>query len=607
MSRRIVVRVGARGPRGRAAALAAGLAAALVLAPWAVSAQARAPIPGDRLTGSGAVKRTALTRADLTRGRSTAPVADAAFALPAGAAPPRDRFEGTLRLRDTARSGGFREIVDLEKVTSRRDSPWKHLPRFSVTLVQHGSSLIPTVRGLTYTGSRVYNLIVSPGRAWSEKGDGGMTRAALPFALVERNANCVSNGVLTFLFDRATTTNVRYQVTQETCAYRKNDMWGQVRASVRRFAVPNAGAIAADYAAEVADRLPTKPISALAADYPSAGIDLTRFGEGVTREHMTKYGVVAGGVNYTAGCGTRRGTYAFCDQMVLPSYSTAKSAFAGVTYMRLAQRYGRSVGRELLSRWIPETARARGVWNDVTLDNALDMATGNYAQEADEDGPELLRFFLAESYADRMAAALAFPRKAAPGTKWVYHTTDTFLATRAQNAILQSRQGRGAEIFAMLRDDVFKPLKLSRESWVSQRTGNSPRGAAWGGYGLMWTSDAIAKVAKLLNNDGGRIAGRQVLSPAVLAASMQRDPSDRGITTGGPAPFQYNNGFWALDFTPAAFPQYRCSFSVPFMSGYGGITVAMAPNGVTYYYVSDNNEWGWAGAINETAKIAPMC
>ncbi|MBB4661381.1 hypothetical protein [Conexibacter arvalis] len=609
MSRSTGMRPAARARRRAVAGLsttAAALAAGLALAATA----AAIPVPDDPLTGSGAVARTLLTRADLTSGASTAPVSDGAFALPAAAAPPRHDFEGTLTLENTATGGGFKEIVDTDSRTSRADSPWKHLPPFSVTLVQNGSHLIPTKRGLTYTGSPTYNLVVSPGRVWSESGDGGMTRAALPFALVERNANCVHNGVLTFLFDDATTTQARYQVTQETCRYQKNDMWGQLPVTVRRFAVPGAAAIEDAYATEVGDRLPTKPIAALATDHPSAGLDLSRFGGGISAAHMSAYGVVVNGVNYTGGCGTRYGTYAFCDQLLLPSYSTAKSAFAGTAFMRLAQLYGGSVANESIGRWVPETAGAAGTWSDVTLDNALDMATGNYAlagYESDENSLKMTAFLTAESYADKMAKALVFPRKATPGTKWIYHTSDTFLATRAQNAILRSHQGSGAEIFAMLRDDVFKPLKLAPETWESERTDNSPTGAAWGGYGLVWTTDAIAKVAKLHNNDGGRIAGAQVLSPTALAASMQRDPADRGLTTSGPTPFKYNNGFWALQFTPAAYPQYRCSFYVPFMSGYGGITVAMAPNGATYYYFSDNNEFAWAGAVNETAKIAPMC
>ena len=71
-------------------------------------------------------------------------------------------------------------------------------------------------------------------------------------------------------------------------------------------------------------------------------------------------------------------------------------------------------------------------------------------------------------------------------------------------------------------------------------------------------------------------------------------------------PFHYNNGFWAQDFSSADNPSYTSPFSVPFMSGYGGITVALMPNGSSYYVFSDNNEFAWRSVIVESNKLAPM-
>jgi hypothetical protein len=59
--------------------------------------------------------------------------------------------------------------------------------------------------------------------------------------------------------------------------------------------------------------------------------------------------------------------------------------------------------------------------------------------------------------------------------------------------------------------------------------------------------------------------------------------------------------------TTAEFPQYRCNFWVPFMSGYGGISVLLLPNGATYYIFSDGNEFIWYAAVHEINKIAPVC
>ncbi|MFD4510270.1 hypothetical protein [Streptomyces sp. NPDC058457] len=583
---------------------------ALTAAASTASADTVTPVSDDPLTGSGTVSRTLLTRTDLTSGTSSAPVNDSAFAVPSGAAAPSHTFEGTLTLSGTATGGGFRELTDTYNRTSSADSTWKHLPSVSVTFVQNGSHLIPTVRGLTYTGSGVWNLQTGAGRVWDETSDNGMTRASFPFSLVERNANCVHNGEMTFLFDGTSISQVRYQITQETCDYQKFDMWGQLSATYTQATVTGATALKNAYATEVADRLPTKPISALTTDYPDAGIDTSKFGSGVTAADMTGYGVYVNGVNYTSSCTTRYGSYAFCSDMLLPSYSTAKSAFTSVAAMRLQQLYGSSVASEPVKNWVSETSSSSGDWSNVTLDNTLDMATGNYTSsgyETDESGSTMSNFFAAESYSAKMSSALSFPHKTTPGSRWVYHTSDYFLAARVENNYLQSKAGSSADIYNLVRDDVYTPLHLSPDVLTTERTGNSASGSPFGGYGLFWTQDSIAKVAKLLNNDAGQINGTQVLNSSALASTMQQNSSDRGVTTSGSTAFKYNNGVWALQFTPSSYPQYNCSFYVPFMSGYGGITVAMAPNGATYYYFSDNDEFSWAAAVNETNKINPMC
>jgi hypothetical protein len=238
------------------------------------------------------------------------------------------------------------------------------------------------------------------------------------------------------------------------------------------------------------------------------------------------------------------------------------------------------------------------------------MATGNYrlaGYEADEGGSYMNTFFLAEPYPDKITAAFNFPNKKVPGQLWVYHSSDTFILARAMNNYLQTREGSSADIFNLVRDEVYTPLKLSAGTMTSERTDNAATGKPFGGYGLFWTQDDIAKVAVLLNNQNGMINGTQILNASMLDDAWQRNPNDRGVDTTGTPVFKYNNGFWAKNMTPSEFPQYTCSFWIPFMSGYGGITVAMAPNGATYYYFSDNGEYAWYDAINETNKLSPMC
>lgn len=574
-----------------------------IAAPAAATAS---PVPGDPLTGSGAVSRSLLTAAHLNGGSSTGTISNDAFALPANAKAPSNQFEGTLTLNAVGTSGGFSSLKDPYGYST--DTALRHLPPMGITLVQNGSHLIPATRGVQITGSPYWNLAVGPGRAWNETGDGSKTRASLPFALIERNANCVHNGVLTFLFDAGSTSNVRYQVTNETCEYFQFDMWGQLGSTYAPGPVANAEALKTAFAAEVGNRLPTRPITALATDYPGAGIDVAAFSSGITPAAMSTFGFFYGGFNYVGGCTTRQGAYPYCGQMLLPSYSTAKSAFAGMALMRMGQKFGGGVYGQTISANVPEAA-AKSAWNGVTWQNTLNMATGNYDSpdyEVDEAGSTMLAFFAAEPYAQKMSSALGFPRKAAPGSSWNYHSSDTFVATKAMNNYLQSREGSSRDIFTMVRDDVFARINLSPDAQTTLRTDNSPTGSAFGGYGLFWTQDDIAKVSKFLTVDNGAANGQQILNPSMLDDTMQRNPANRGVTTSGTTAFKYNNGFWAKEFTSADSPTITTPFHVPFMSGFGGISVALMPNGASYYAFSDNNEFAWTGTVLQAMKLAPM-
>ena len=200
--------------------------------------------------------------------------------------------------------------------------------------------------------------------------------------------------------------------------------------------------------------------------------------------------------------------------------------------MRLTQKYGSGVANLLIKDYLPESANSVGNWTGVTFNHALDMATGNYGQSGfmvDENSLSMsLNFLAVESYTTKITTALSYAHRSAPGTLWVYRTADTFLLTRAMQNYLRSRTDGMADIFHLVRDEVYAPLKLSAGAMTTLRTDNSSIGQSFGGYGLFFTSDDVAKLARLLNNEGGRIGGAQVLHPSLLADSLQKNPAGSG-------------------------------------------------------------------------------
>jgi len=608
--------------------LRAVLVLALLAAAAAVPAFSRvASVPGDPLKGSGNVARTLLTYSELfSNVKPIVPVDNGAFALPANASPPARSFEGRLEVSGSERNGKFEKLRDdFNYLGTRKDIDWNLLPKLGFEFVQNGSYLIPVRQGLVITGHPAWNYIVGPGRVWQEDGDEGYTRASFPFTLVERNQNCTHNGVMTFLFSDGPTkniSNVRFQITQETCLYFKFNMWGQLSATYRPYPVKDSERMKNAHAAEVSKRLPTKPFAELTTDFPTSHVDLAAFIKAFhAPEHITLYGLLVNGVNYTSKCQTRFGEYPFCENMRLPSYSTAKSAFAGVVMMRLGALYSPGVYQELIRDYLPEHVKG-GDWSRVTFANVLDMASGNYVSSAylaDENSRNEDAYIVPEEYEKKINAAFSlFPHEADPGTTWVYQSHATFIVTQAMNAYLQRKRDPTADIFELLRDDVLKPINFSQGSLTTLRTDNADKitaksGKPFGSHGLFYISDDVAKLAKFLNNDDGKIGNIQVLDPARLRDSLFRNPQHLGLPVPDPSMIEsgihrYQNGFWGTKMTRAAFSSdYRCEFWISRMGGYGGISIVLMPNGVSYYVFSDNDEFHWYDAVREANKLVPFC
>ncbi|GAB3011047.1 choice-of-anchor D domain-containing protein [Bowmanella dokdonensis] len=557
----------------------------------------------DCLGGSGNVSRSQLTYSQLTGTSSQALINYSHYGIPANGADPDNSFSGNLSL--TIVPGTLSEQgTSLAGAYTDPD----RLPPFSFSFVQYGTHLVPLERQIVATTHPSWEWILLPGRVWQENGDNGYSRVALPFALQEVNANCTHNGVMTFLFkDDGSVSRVAYQIAQETCEYFKFNLHGKLEASYTPAAISGATQLITDYVEEVAGRLPVKAISELASDYPGVGLLAANIGSDQTAGHLSAYGVLYQGTHYQGNCSTRQGDYPFCAVMALPSYSTAKSMVGGIGLMRLEQKYGGSQQDLKISDYVSECPASR--WGDVTLEHALDMATGNYDSAGDsvDEGAQATidEFFLVGSHAGKISHACDYPRKVSPGSSFVYHTSDTYILSRAMQQVVEANQGSQADYFRdMLVAEIYQPLGLSPLTWESKRTYDG-QAQVWGGYGLSLHGDDFLKVGAFLSLNSGQIGGQTMLDPTLLADALQQT-SNRGLTT-GTSSSRYQNGFWAYDLSAST--QVACANPtwVPYMSGFGGIGLVMLPNGMVYYYVSDNNEYGFTKTVKELNKISPVC
>lgn len=521
---------------------------------------------------------------------------------PLGDAPPRNYFEGHLVFADPGTVGRHEVLVDLFDLAEDPALEVGRLPPFEMQFIQIENTLIPVQRGPQRSEHPHWEFIVEPGAVWDEPGDGEYSRAAVPFSLQERNANCTHNGLLTFLYDSlGNVSRIAYQVTSETCHYLQIDLWGVLPATYWRGTVKDGQAITRAHREQLASRLPVEPISELAVDYP--GIDPSAFLNHEPAE-VTTYGFVVDGVHYSGGCETRYGPHPFCAVVDLPSYSLAKSVFAGTLFMWLVQQEPEA--SELsVSEYVPECRDQR--WSGVTLGHLIDMASGVFEStedQVDEFYAYTTDFINADTHDKKIAASCElFDRRAEPGTTFVYHSTATYIAGTLMNAYIREK-GLARDIHRdVLVEQIMQPLGLSPLTRASKRTYDTVA-QPFTGYGLTFLPDDIARFALFMMESGGVVGGEQVLSRSELNAALQRAPEDPGLEP-VPGSVRYNNGLWALNVQP--FADCGAPAWVPYMSGYGGISVALIPNGTVYYVFSDGGNFAWAKAAAESNKINNFC
>jgi CubicO group peptidase (beta-lactamase class C family) len=509
--------------------------------------------------------------------------------------------QGRTRISMRPEMSALVNIVTGEKIRDGRQT----MPNISFDWVQNeAGEVIPSIRHLVVSDSAYWDYILGVGEIWPATTGEEIRRVSMPFTLVEKNQNCTHNGVL--VFDSASSEGYFYfQISSETCAYFKADFWGRGDVTNKVLIDADLENSMTEYVIEKKHRVRTKPIAMIAQQANDIRPEMLALPSGISPNDMTAYGVLLDDVHYVSDCQTRAGNYPFCDQMVLPSYSTAKSLFAAATMFYLEREYG-DVFSQPIGKWIKQCAGDD--WDDVTFSNLLDMSTGHYGSvkySADEASTEKLAFFTAKTNEQRLAFACGhFSRKSKPGKIFVYHTSDTYLLGAGLSAYVKEKLGKKADLFSdVLYEKIFKPLGLSQVSAQSRRTSDL-NGQPYVGYGLFFTRDDLVRLSRFVSQQAQVDINASILAQDPLQVALQQKPQNPGLTTDY-SHIRYQHGFWARKVTNKLVckkPQW-----IPFMSGYGGITVALLAKSSVYYYVSDSFHFDWSEAIPELQELNLIC
>jgi CubicO group peptidase (beta-lactamase class C family) len=472
-------------------------------------------------------------------------------------------------------------------------------PGVTVGFFSEDGYLVPIVRDLMQPRNRenFWLIQVEPGRVWSEPGDKGFSRASFPFMLTGDVEGDAYNGLATFLYDGSSVSRLRYQVVQQSSPYFIQTWFvamGHVPLEFHPGEIPDRDRIAGEFRQELADRAPRSDWSELEAEYDPAWF--ADFDSSIDPARVTTSGLIIDGTVYARPSRTPYGDFPYPDEMRHGVWSVTKSALALVAMLRMAQKYGDEIFEYKISDYLEVTAGHNG-WDEVTFGDALNMATGIGGGSGKVDPNNIRDGYIVGDEAsfnawylapgkDKMLAE-AFKRPSYPwgsGVHARYCDRETFTLSAAMDSLLKSREGGDADLWRMLTEEVYRPIGIQHMSSKFTQEPDGSRGIPFLGWALFMTVDDIAKISILLQN-GGRHEGRQILSPTKLAEALYQT-GIRGLPTGASNEFgdhSYHMALWHTPFTTES----GFAASVPEMHGWGGMLVALMPNGITGYRIGN--------------------
>jgi CubicO group peptidase (beta-lactamase class C family) len=551
---------------------------ALILALCAVSAAQSADGPGH------------LDSKDLLSAAQPGGVIDnRAFVPGSSAQPAHSPFDGGLVLSETLMRTTPSDLKF--RAIHGRDPRW--FPAVRLSFVTVDGDLVPSTQnvirsGFAAGGRSYWDIIVQPGRTWSEPADGGWSRAAFPFALVNSLEGESHNGLATFLYRGREVSALRFQVVQQTLPGNVAAIFtaaGSAPARAEPGNVPGAADIASRYRASKADAVEVRPWSEL--ELLAGKKALEGFAGGLPAKDRVLTGLDYRGVFYLHDCDSAGGPLPWCDRARFGVWSVTKAFTNEIALLHLAQKYGPDVFKAKIVDYVP-AAKAYPQWANVRFEDCINMATGVGNGSAKRDPNNIGDGFLDPSYNDwydamsrddKVSALLRTgrPYPWGPGQVARYRDQDMFILSVAMDAYLKSKEGPNARFWTMLEHEVYEPIGIhyAPVDFTFEKTGE---GHPLVGFGTYPTIGDLIKIARLYGSRGA-FHGQQLLyAPRIDELLAGTRP--RGLPTGDHSPFgetTYFNAFWHLRYDATE----GCKLYVPQMEGWGTNVVTLYPGGVT--------------------------
>jgi CubicO group peptidase (beta-lactamase class C family) len=499
----------------------------------------------------------------------------------------------------------------------------KIFPGVRLSLFTQNGDLVPVERGVIRfgsmpSGSSYWDLIVQPGRVWSEPGDGEWSRASFPFSLVHSIEGETHHGLATFLYNDKEVSNLRFQIVQQTAPYYIEDYftaWGLVPTSYLPGGIDDLAQLRSDYVQEVADRFPMADWSVLEA---KVGADkLTDFESAMDQDEVLVSGLVVDGTFYHKPCKSAAGPLPYCDVAAFGVWSATKTLANAVALLRLAQKYGPEVFSAKVVDYVTIPATHEG-WRGVTFANLLNMTSGVGFGTDKRNPNNILDGYLEGNYSewyeaknvqDKIRALAKTPDLPwGPGEVARYRDQDMFLLGVAMAEYLERKSGN-SNLWQMLENEVYRPIGIHCSAINRTIESDGSKGQPLMSYGLYPTLSDIAKIATLLANKGRH--GNDQLLYAPMIEKMLAGTDERGLPTGESN--AHGGGRYFMSLWNARYDASEsCNLYVPAAQGWGGNIVALMPNGtigirLSKNWVSNEAVDDYTGMANVANRLKPFC
>jgi hypothetical protein len=516
--------------------------------------------------------------------------ANSAFTPGSDAVAERTPFLGTLHLTETEMTTEPAEFSP--RSVLGRDP--KLFPGVAISFFTDNGDLVPYTQDVIRYGSNnrghsYWDIIVQPGRVWSRLDDGGWSRAAFPFALVNSIEGETHNGLATFLYKDGRVSNLRFQIVQQTAPFYIKDGFvaaGLVRATFAPVATDQLSSLKKIYEDDRTDAVPIASWDDLTAKVGSA--KLANF-DGVMRAgDIVLSGLDYRGTFYLKGCQSAGGQLPWCDRARFGVWSATKALANETALLRLAEKYGPTVFELKIADYWPEAARYPG-WDRVRFEDAINMATGigngSAKREPNDtsDGyldPSYSKWYEARSIQDKVTALLkdggVYPW--GPGQVTRYRDQDMFILGVAMDRFLKSKEGPTANIWSMLQREVFAPIGIHQAPTNRTIEADGSAGHPLMAYGYYPTISDMVLIARLYQNQGKHLDQQILYAPRIR--ELLAGPNPRGFPTGeklSVGETTYTNAFWVTSYVASR----DCRLFYPRMIGWGGNIVALMPGGLT--------------------------